>query len=130
VLARPTPSSALRVDLGIAPLVEEEEGGQVTGIRAIDPTTGGTTPLDVAACPARSADTTTSTTYLRTCGDNGRELTVVTQPLDGSPPTSALVRLDGSGVLPNVRLVAAPGAVVVTREAFGGTPAPVVGLTG
>jgi hypothetical protein len=130
VLARPTPSSALRVDLGVTPLVEEEENGQATAIQAIDPATGATTPLDVAACPARSADTTTSTTYLRACADNGRELTVVTQPLDGSPPTSTPVRLDGSGVLPTVHLVAAPGAIVVTREAFGGTPAPVVGLTG
>jgi hypothetical protein len=129
VLTRPAPASAVRTDLGVTPLVEEQEGARVTAVHAIDPATGVTTPLAADVCPGRAADTTTGTTYLRACGDNGRELTVVTQSLDGSPPTSTPVRLDGSGVLPEVRLVAAPGAIVVTRTAFGGTPAPVVGLT-
>lgn len=130
VLSRPEQSWTVRADAGVTPLVEEDEGGQVTGLLALDPTTGATTRLSVEACPRRTADLTTSTTYVRTCEDNGRELTVVTQPLDGSPPTSTPVRLDGSGSRgrSDVRLVAAPGAIVVTRTAFGGTPAPVVGL--
>ncbi|KOX24498.1 hypothetical protein ADK67_17985 [Saccharothrix sp. NRRL B-16348] len=130
VLSRPEQSWAVRADAGVTPLVEEDEGGQVTGLLALDPTTGTTTRLSVEACPRRTADLTTRTTYVRTCEDNGRELTVVTQPLDGSPPTSTPVRLDGSGSRgrSDVRLVAAPGAIVVTRTAFGGTPAPVVGL--
>lgn len=130
VLIRPDRPSTVRADLGVTPLLEEQEGARVTAVHAIDPATGVTTPLAVDVCPARAADTTTSTTYLRACEDNGRELTVVTQSLDGSPPTSTSVRLDGSGLLPEVRLVAAPGAIVVTRTASGGTPAPVVGLTG
>jgi outer membrane protein assembly factor BamB len=132
VLSRPDRPWAVRADAGVTPLVEEHEGGRVTGLLALDPATGATTPLSIEACPRRTADLTTRTTYVRACEDNGRELTLVTQPLDGSPPTSTPVRLDGSGSRgrSDVRLVAAPGAIVVTRTASGGTPAPVVGLRG
>ncbi|MFI9007747.1 PQQ-binding-like beta-propeller repeat protein [Actinosynnema sp. NPDC053489] len=132
LLSRPGRPWTVRVDAGATPLVEEDEGGRLTGLLALDPATGTTTRLPVEDCPARTADVTTATTYLRACADNGRELTVVAQPLDGSPPTSTPVRLDGSGSTgrSDVRLVAAPGAIVVTRTVFGGTPAPVVGLLG
>ncbi|PSL57506.1 putative pyrroloquinoline-quinone binding quinoprotein [Saccharothrix carnea] len=132
VLSRPERPSNVRTDVGVTPLLEEHEGGQVTGSLALDPATGATTRLSIEHCPRRTADVTTSTTYVRACADNGRELTVVTQPLDGSAPTSTPVRLDGSGsrARSDVRLVAAPGAIVLTRTAFGGTAAPVVGLTG
>ncbi|XVS60515.1 PQQ-binding-like beta-propeller repeat protein [Actinosynnema sp. CA-299493] len=132
VLTRPERPWTVRADAGVTPLVEEADGGRVTGLLALDPTTGATTRLSVEACPRRTADFTTRTTYVRACEDNGRELTVVTQPLDGSSPTSTPVRLDGSGSRgrSDVRLVAASGAIVVTRTTFGGTPAPVVGLTG
>ncbi|GAA1285817.1 PQQ-binding-like beta-propeller repeat protein [Saccharothrix xinjiangensis] len=128
VLTQPGAPWTARVDLGPMPLLEQEEGGRSTAIAALDPRTGATTPLSVEACRGRVAGATTATTYLRACGDTGRELTVVAQPLDGSPPTEAAVLLDGSGSRSDVRLVAAPGAVVVAREAYGGTPAPVVGL--
>ncbi|MFJ6673515.1 PQQ-binding-like beta-propeller repeat protein [Actinosynnema sp. NPDC091369] len=130
VLSRPERPWTVRTDVGATPLVEDSEGGQVNGLTALDPATGTTTPLPVGDCPLRTADLTTATTYVRACGDNGRELTVVTHPLDGSPPTSTPVRLDGSGARgrPDVLLVAAPGAIVLTRTSFGGTPAPVVGL--
>ena len=132
VLTRPERPWTVRADAGVTPLVEEEEAGRATGLLALDPATGATTPLSVEACPRRTADLTTRTPYVRACEDNGRELTVVTQPLDGSPPTSTPVRLDGSGSRgrQDVRLVSAPAAIVVTRTAFGGTPAPVVGLRG
>lgn len=132
VLTRPERPWTVRADAGVTPLVEQAEAGQVTDLLALDPTTGATTPLSIEACPRRTADLTTRTTYVRACEDNGRELTVVTQPLDGSPPTSTPVRLDGSGSRGrrDVRLVSAPGAIVVTRTTFGGTPAPVVGLRG
>ncbi|WP_447008226.1 PQQ-binding-like beta-propeller repeat protein [Saccharothrix isguenensis] len=130
VLVRPEQPWTVRTDVGVKPLLEHRQDGGVTEVHALDPVTGTVTPLSVEACPARSADTTTSTTYLRACGDTGREMTVVTQSLDGSPPTSTPVRLDGSGSRSDVHLVAAPGAVVLTRTAFGGTPSPVVGLTG
>ncbi|MEU4767511.1 PQQ-binding-like beta-propeller repeat protein [Actinosynnema sp. NPDC023794] len=132
VLTRPEEPWTVRADVGVTPLVEQAEAGQVTGLLALDPTTGATTPLSVEACPRRTADLTTRTTYVRACEDNGRELTVVTQPLDGSPPTATPVRLDGSGSRGrrDVRLVSVPGAIVVTRTTFGGTPAAVVGLTG
>ncbi|CAL9485783.1 hypothetical protein SUDANB95_03113 [Actinosynnema sp. ALI-1.44] len=87
-------------------------------------------PPDDPACAGRRAHVTTATTSLRVCDDNGRELTVVTQGLEGSAVTRTPVRLDGSGSPARVHLVPAPGAVVVARSAFGGTPAPVVGLTG
>lgn len=130
VLTRPARPWTVRTDAGVTPLVEESEGGQVTGLAALDPATGATTALPLDDCPLRTADLTTATTYVRACADNGRELTLVTHPLDGSPPTSTPVRLDGSGARgrPDVLLVAAPGAIVVTRTSFGGTPAPVVGL--
>ncbi|ROP35452.1 PQQ-binding-like beta-propeller repeat protein [Saccharothrix texasensis] len=132
VLTRPERPWTVRADAGATPLVEEADGGRVTGLLALDPATGATTRLSIDACPRRTADLTTRTTYVRACEDNGRELTVVTQPLTGSSPTSTPVRLDGSGSRgrSDVRLVAAPGAIVVTRTTFGGTPAPVVGLTG
>ncbi|MFD0202872.1 MULTISPECIES: hypothetical protein [Saccharothrix] len=132
VLSRPARPSNVRTEVGATPLLEEHEGGQVTDLLALDPATGATTRLSIEDCPRRTADVTTSTTYVRACADNGRELTVVTQPLDGSAPTSTPVRLDGSGsrARSDVRLVVAPGAIVITRTAFGGTPAPVVGLTG
>lgn len=133
VLARPEQPWTVRTELGVTPLLEQEQAaGPGTDLRALDPTTGATTPLSVDACPARTADLTTRTAYVRACADNGRELTLVTQSLDGSPPTSTPVRLDGSGspARTDVRLVAAPGAIVVARTAFGGTPAPVVGLKG
>ncbi|MFE9748106.1 PQQ-binding-like beta-propeller repeat protein [Saccharothrix saharensis] len=130
VLTRPERPWTVRTDLGVTPLVEESEGGRVTSLAALDPATGATTPLPIDDCPLRTADLTTATTYVRACADTGRELTLVTHPLDGSPPTSTPVRLDGSGARgrPDVLLVAAPGAIVVTRTSFGGTPAPVVGL--
>jgi outer membrane protein assembly factor BamB len=128
LLAEPRAPWTTRVDLGVTPLLEQQGTGGTTAVEALDPRTGATTPLSVEACPSRSADTTTATTYLRACDDTGRELAVVTQPLDGSPPTRTPVRLDGSGSRSDVRLVAAPGAVVVAREAHGGSPAPVVGL--
>ncbi|TQM77966.1 putative pyrroloquinoline-quinone binding quinoprotein [Saccharothrix saharensis] len=130
VLSRPERPWTVRTDVGVTPLVEDSEGGRVTGLAALDPATGATTPLPVDDCPLRTADLTTATTYVRACADNGRELTLVTHPLDSSPPTSTPVRLDGSGARgrPDVLLVAAPGALVVTRTSFGGTPAPVVGL--
>ncbi|WP_033439838.1 outer membrane protein assembly factor BamB family protein [Saccharothrix sp. NRRL B-16314] len=130
VLVRPERPWTVRTDVGVMPLLEHQENGGATEVHSLDPATGAITPLSVEACPARSADTTTSTTYLRACGDNGRELTVVTQSLDGSPPTATPVRLDGSGSRSDVHLVAAPGAIVLTRTAFGGTPSPVVGLVG
>ncbi|MEU4447065.1 PQQ-binding-like beta-propeller repeat protein [Actinosynnema sp. NPDC050801] len=132
VLVRPERPWTVRTDVGVVPLAEEQEGNRTTSIHVLDPATGATTPLSVDACPERSADLTTRTAYLRACADNGRELTVVTQPLDGSPPTSTPVRLDGSGsrTTRTLRLVAAPGAIVITRTASGGTPAPVVGLRG
>jgi outer membrane protein assembly factor BamB len=132
VLTRPEAPWTVRADVGVTPLVEQAEAGQVTGLLALDPATGATTPLSIEACPRRTADLTTRTTYVRACEDNGRELTVVTQPLDGSPPTATPVRLDGSGSRGrrDVRLVSVPGAIVVTRTTFGGTPAAVVGLTG
>lgn len=130
VLARPEAPWTVRVEQGATPLLEQQDSGRPTVVEALDPRTGGTARLSVEACPVRVADTTTATTYLRACDDNGRELTVVAQPLDGSPPTATPVRLDGSGSRSDVRLVAAPGAVVVAREAYGGTPAPVVGLAG
>jgi outer membrane protein assembly factor BamB len=133
VLARPERPWIVRTDVGATPLLEEEEdGGRLTGVLALDPATGATTRLSLDACPQRTADLTTHTTYVRACADTGRELTVVTQPLDGSPPDSTPVRLDGSGTRArsDVRLVAVPGAIVLTRVAFGGTPAPVVGLIG
>ncbi|MFE2758139.1 PQQ-binding-like beta-propeller repeat protein, partial [Actinosynnema sp. NPDC059335] len=132
VLARPARPWTVRTDLGVIPLLElEQAGGPSTDLRALDPATGATTPLSVDACPARTADLTTRTAYVRACADNGRELTLVTQSLDGSPPTSTPVRLDGSGspARSDVLLLAVPGAIVVARTAFGGTPAPVVGLT-
>ncbi|MFT7839237.1 PQQ-binding-like beta-propeller repeat protein [Saccharothrix sp. BKS2] len=123
-LARPEAPWTARVEVGATPLLEQADGRT----SALDPRTGGTTPLSVEACPGRVADTTTATTYLRACRDTGRELTVVTQPLDGSPPATTPVRLDGSGSRSDLHLVAAPGAVVVARETYGGTPSPVVGL--
>ncbi|NUT50403.1 MAG: PQQ-binding-like beta-propeller repeat protein, partial [Saccharothrix sp.] len=131
LLARPERPWTMRTELGVTPLMEEHEGGRPTAVRALDPATGALTPLSVDACPERTADLTTRTAYVRACADNGRELTVVTQPLDGSPPGSTPVRLDGSGsrAYSDVLLVAAPGAIVLTRAAYGGSPAPVVGLT-
>ncbi|MFD7660593.1 PQQ-binding-like beta-propeller repeat protein, partial [Actinosynnema sp. NPDC059797] len=111
-LAQPGAPWTARVDIGPTPLLEQEDAGRSTALAALDPRTGDVTPLSVEACPGRVADATTATAYLRACGDTGRELTVVTQPLDGSPPTSAPVLLDGSGSRSDVRLVAAPGAVV------------------
>ncbi|MCE6997450.1 PQQ-like beta-propeller repeat protein [Saccharothrix sp. S26] len=130
VLTRPERPWTVRTDVGVTPLVEQDEGGRVTDLFALDPATGATTRMPLEDCPRPTADLTTSTTYVRACADNGRELTVVTQPLDGSPPESTPVRLDGSGspARTDVRLVAAPGALVIARVASGGTPAPVVGL--
>ena len=132
LLSRPERPWTVRMDAGVAPMVEEQEGGRLTNLKALDRNTGATTPLPLEDCPQRRADLITHTTYVRTCADNGRELTVVTRPLDGSPPTSTPVRLDGSGYggRSDVALVVAPGAIVVTRKSFGGTPAPVVGLLG
>ncbi|WP_367128099.1 PQQ-binding-like beta-propeller repeat protein [Saccharothrix sp. HUAS TT1] len=131
VLSRPDRPWTVRTDPGPTPLLEEQEGNRATTTHALHPTTGATTPLSAEACPGRTADLTTTAHYLRACADNGRELTVVTQPLDGSPPTSTPVRLDGSGSRSaDVLLIAAPGAIVLARTASGGTPAPVVGLTG
>ncbi|MET0135617.1 MAG: hypothetical protein ABW215_18715, partial [Kibdelosporangium sp.] len=87
-------------------------------------------PLDLSVCPDRAADATTARTYLRVCQDNGRELTLITQSWDNTPPTSLPVRMDGSGSRSDLHLVPAPGAIVLARSAFGGTPAPVVGFSG
>ncbi|MEV0678912.1 PQQ-binding-like beta-propeller repeat protein [Actinosynnema sp. NPDC050436] len=127
---RPEPRWVVRADRGPAVLLEVQDGARATEVHVVDAATGTTRPLDAAVCPDRSADATTATTYVRKCADDGRETTVVVQPLDGSPATSVPVRMDGSGVLLKSFLVAAPGAVVVARGAFGGTPAPVVGLVG
>ncbi|RKT54897.1 PQQ-binding-like beta-propeller repeat protein [Saccharothrix australiensis] len=129
-LARPDPAWVVRAEVGARVLLEEQDSSAVRAIHAFDVATGGTTALDVAACPHRAADATTSTTYLRVCGDTGREVTVLVQGLDGAPPTAVPVRLDGSGSRSALLLTPAPGAIVLTRAAHGGTPAPVVGLTG
>ncbi|MBB5958004.1 hypothetical protein FHS29_004612 [Saccharothrix tamanrassetensis] len=130
LLARPDRKWVFREGVGPRVLLEEQVGAGPTAIQSIELPGGRTTPLDVAACPSRTADATTPTTYVRACGDNGREVSVVVQGLDGSPPTTTPVRLDGSGSLPDFELVPAPGAIVLTRTSYGGTPAPVVGLTG
>ncbi|MDU0288398.1 PQQ-binding-like beta-propeller repeat protein [Saccharothrix longispora] len=118
-----------RADVGVTPLLEQQEGAEVEALSALDPT-GASHPLDLALCPLRSADATTASTYLRLCGDTGRDVTLVVQAWDGSPPTSVPVRLDGSGSRQDLHLVPAPGAIVVARGTSGGTPAPVVGLSG
>ncbi|WP_433259844.1 PQQ-binding-like beta-propeller repeat protein [Actinosynnema sp. CS-041913] len=127
-LAHPGTPWTVRARVGPRPLLEEQDTAATRAIRSIDLATGTMTALDVAACPQRTADATTTTTYLRVCGDNGRELTLVVQGLDGTPPTTTQVRLDGSGSLPELKLVPAPGAIVLARGTYGGTPAPVVGL--
>ncbi|XVV00083.1 hypothetical protein ACQPW3_21750 [Actinosynnema sp. CA-248983] len=128
LLARPGREWVVRTDIGPRVVVEKQAGSAVTALAFLDMGTGATTPLDVTACARRRADATTATTYLRACEDAG--VTVVAQGLDGSAVTRTPVRLDGSGSLAEVRLVPAPGAIVVARSAFGGTPAPVVGLSG
>jgi outer membrane protein assembly factor BamB len=125
-LAKPDASRWVRTDVGPTPLLEQEK----TSIEALDPGTGTTHPLDVNACPDRSADATTAHTYLRLCQDNGRDLTLVVQALDGSRPTTLPVRMDGSGSPSDHHLVPAPGAIVLARSASGGTPAPVIGFSG
>ncbi|MEJ2854433.1 MULTISPECIES: outer membrane protein assembly factor BamB family protein [unclassified Saccharothrix] len=126
VVARPGPEWWVRTDLGPRIVLENESEGTVA---ALGPG-GAVVPLDAKACGRASGEATTATTYLRACDDNGREVTVVAQGLDGSPPSRTPVPLDGSGARAEVHLVPAPGAIVVARSAFGGTPAPVVGLTG
>ncbi|GHF62531.1 hypothetical protein GCM10017566_40080 [Amycolatopsis bartoniae] len=128
----PTPREPwlVRADAGALPLAEQQDGAKDTALEVVDTATGTTHPVDFSACPVRSAEATTAHTYLRACNDNGRDLTVVVQSWDGQPPAQIPVRLDGSGSLPDLYLVPAPGAIVVAREAHGGTPAPVVGLVG
>jgi hypothetical protein len=123
VVARPGPEWWVRPELGPRVVVEREADGVVA---ALD----GLVPLDRGACARVADEATTATTYLRACDDNGREVSVVAQGLDGSPAARTLVRLDGSGSRADVHLVPAPGAIVVARSAYGGTPAPVIGLTG
>ncbi len=131
LLARaPESEWTVRATLGPRVLFEKQDGATPTAIRAVDLATGETRDLDVAACPQRVEDATTSTTYVRACDDNGRELKVVVQGFDGSPATSTSVRLDGSGAMRELKMVVAPGAIVLTRSAYGGTPASVVGLNG
>ncbi|WP_326569166.1 PQQ-binding-like beta-propeller repeat protein [Amycolatopsis rhabdoformis] len=124
LLAQPDATRWVRMDVGPVPLIEQEKTA------ALDLTTGTTRPIDVGACPARSADATTPHTYLRVCADTGRDLTLVVQGFDGGPPTSRVVHLAGSGPLSELRLVPAPGAIVLARSTSDGTPAPVIGLPG
>ncbi|QYN16577.1 PQQ-binding-like beta-propeller repeat protein [Amycolatopsis sp. DSM 110486] len=126
LLAQPDASRWVRMDVGPIPVTEEEK----TSAEALDPGTGTTHPIDLGACPVRSADATTRHTYLRACQDTGRDLTLFVQSFDGSAPTSRVVRMDGSGPLSDLRLVPAPGAIVLARSTYGGTPAPVVGFPG
>ncbi|MFF4593768.1 PQQ-binding-like beta-propeller repeat protein [Amycolatopsis sp. NPDC001319] len=124
LLARPDASRWVRMDVGPIPVIEQEK----TSAKALDPATGTTHPIDLGACPVRSADATTRHTYLRACQDTGRDVTLLVQGFDGSAPTSRVVRMDGSGSLSSLRLVPAPGAIVLARSTYGGTPAPVVGF--
>ncbi|MFI9815073.1 PQQ-binding-like beta-propeller repeat protein [Saccharothrix variisporea] len=126
VVARPGREWWVRADLGPRLLLEDEANGSVVTLDS----TGAVVPLDAGTCARVADEATTATTYLRACDDNGRDVTVVTQGLDGSAVVRTPVRLDGSGSLGEVHLVPAPGAIVVARSAYGGTPAPVVGLTG
>ncbi|MEJ2856029.1 MULTISPECIES: outer membrane protein assembly factor BamB family protein [unclassified Saccharothrix] len=119
---------SLRTDLGPKPVLQWEENGEVKAVRALDPATAATTPLDLAACPNPAAEATTATTYLRACGDTGHDLTLVTQDLTGAPPTTTPLRLDGSNLLARLHLVPASGAIVLARASTG-PPAPVIGLT-
>ncbi|MBW4718437.1 outer membrane protein assembly factor BamB family protein [Saccharothrix obliqua] len=129
VLARPDRRWTVRTRTGPRVLLEVQDGATPTETHVLDLTSGESTPLDTAACAQRVADATTSGSYLRACDDTGRDLKIVTQDLAGGTPVTTPVRLDGSGASAKTALVAAPGAVVVTRTSLGGTPAPVVGLT-
>ncbi|MEV4604432.1 PQQ-binding-like beta-propeller repeat protein [Amycolatopsis sp. NPDC049253] len=124
LLARPDASRWVRTDVGPIPVIEQEK----TSAAALDPGTGATHPIDLGACPVRSADAPTRHTYLRVCQDTGRDVTLVVQDFDGGAPTSREVRTDGSGPLSDPRLVPAPGAIVLAGSTSGGTPAPVVGF--
>ncbi|MET7997904.1 hypothetical protein ABZU76_44180 [Amycolatopsis sp. NPDC005232] len=107
-------------------MIEQEK----TSAEALDPGTGTTHPIDLGACPERSADATTRHTYLRACQDTGRHLTLLVQSFDGSTPTSRVVWMDGWGPLSCLRLVPAPGAIVLAGSTYCVTPTPVVGFPG
>ncbi|CCH31053.1 PQQ-binding-like beta-propeller repeat protein [Actinosynnema sp. NPDC047251] len=130
LLHRADPRWVVRADRGPRVLLEVQDGAEPRELEVLDLAAGTSRPLDPAACRDRTDDVTTATTYVRKCADNGREVTVVLQGLDGSPAVAVPVRMDGSGSVPESFLVAAPGAVVIARGTSGGTPSPVVGLTG
>lgn len=130
VLASLDRSWSVRADRGVTSLLQK---GREDIIRVLDPNTGATTTLPLTACPDSTSEVTTSTVHVRVCDDKGDELTLVTQPLDGSPPSSTQVRLDAwdpSFDHGDLRLVVAPGAIVLARKWSSGMSAPVVGLEG
>lgn len=126
LLNRPDATRWVRMDVGPTPVIEQDK----TSAEALDLSNGATHPIDLGACAVRSADATTRHTYLRACQDTGRDVTLVVQDFDGSALTSKVMVPAGSGSLPDLKLVPAPGAIVLARSTSGGTPAPVVGLPG
>jgi hypothetical protein len=122
-------SSDVRTEFGVTPLVERVNESH---LRAVDPNTGVTAPFSYE-CATPRAHATTSTTFYNACVDQSG-WTLVTQPLDGSPPTYTPIRPDGwdsSPSGPDVHLVIAPGAVVIERDWSSSTSDPaVVGLEG
>jgi outer membrane protein assembly factor BamB len=103
-----------RLGTGPVPVLELQEGARPTRGEAVDPRTGARTALDLAACPNRTADATTASTYLRVCGAE-----LVWQELAGGPASSAPIA--GREAAPpggrSTAVVPAPGAVVIVRRA-------------